>query len=283
MTVFYYDKEKAEQGILFCLGQEDKVLTQEEIQEQGKSELYKNVVTYTGNTVLIGHPIVEGDTVRKATEKELIDLGLLTLTDGEILEGDNIKKIPQPSWQYKWESPNWVVDRSKLQEGEKIEDNKIVKVEKPKGVRIEWNYDTWIYEDKATPEERKDYIGKYIGDELLMQVLAKGCEVTIREESHIQTLDSRKLLVLSSTGSGIMIANNVKQAITNVPWSFNDDGSDSLLLTIEEFNSLALQCLDFVTKCYIVADKLKANDRIDLTIDDFVEELNKLETSQVSI
>lgn len=25
MTVFYYDKEKAEQGILFCLGQEDKI------------------------------------------------------------------------------------------------------------------------------------------------------------------------------------------------------------------------------------------------------------------
>ena len=181
------------------------------------------------------------------------------------------------------ESPNWVVDRSKLQEGEKIEDNKIVKVEKPKGVRIEWNYDTWIYEDKATSEERKDYIGKYIGDELLMQVLAKGCEVTIREKSRIQTLDSRKLLMLSSTGSGIVIANNVKQAITNVPWSFNDDGSDSLLLTIEEFNSLALQCLDFVVKCYVVADKLKTKDRIDLTIDDFIEELKKLETSQVSI
>lgn len=275
MTVFYYDKEKAEQGILFCLGQENKILTQEEIKEQGKEKLYKNVVTYTGDTVLIGHPIIEGDTVRKATEKELIDLGLLTLTDGEILEGDNIKKIPQPSWQYKWESPNWIVDRSKLQEGEKIEDNKIVKIEKPKGVRIEWNYDAWIYEDKATPEERKYYIGKYIGDELLMQVLAKGCEVTIREESHIQTLDSRKLLMLSSTGSGVLMAINSEQSLDTIPWSFNDDGSDSLVLTIDEFNSLALQCLNFVTKCYMVADILKAKDRIDLTIDDFIEELKK--------
>ena len=275
MTVFYYDKEKAEQGILFCLGQEDKVLTQEEIKEQDKEELYKNVVTYTGESVLIGYPIIEGDTVRKATDKELIELGLLTLTDGEILEGDTIKKIPQPSWQYKWESPNWIVDRSKLQEGEKIEDNKIVKIEKPKGVRIEWNYDAWIYEDKATPEERKYYIGKYIGDELLMQVLAKGCEVTIREESHIQTLDSRKLLMLSSTGSGVLMAINSEQSLDTIPWSFNDDGSDSLVLTIDEFNSLALQCLDFVTKCYMVADILKAKDRIDLTIDDFIEELKK--------
>lgn len=25
MIVFYYDKEKAEQGILFCLGQKDKI------------------------------------------------------------------------------------------------------------------------------------------------------------------------------------------------------------------------------------------------------------------
>ena len=156
MIVFYYDKKQAEQGILFCLGQENKILTQEEIKKQGKSELYKNVVTYTGETVLVGYPIVEGDTVRNATDKELIDKGIITLREGEILEGDNIKKIPQPSWQYKWESPNWIIDESKLQSGEIIENGKIKYIAPPDNLIVpKWISPNWV--EGATDLEKVQY------------------------------------------------------------------------------------------------------------------------------
>lgn len=276
MTVFYYDKEKAEQGILFCLGQEDKVLTQEEIQEQGKSELYKNAVTYTGEGVLIGHPIVEVDTVRKATEKELIDLGLLTLTDGEILEGDTIKKIPQPSWQYKWESPNWVVDRSKLQEGEKIEDNKIVKVEKPKGVKIEWNYDTWIYEEKATEDEVAEFIGNLVTS-ILYDVLAIGCEVTIKGNKHQQSLEKSKREALDEQIGAINLAKELGETINLIMWPFKDDGTDTVTMSTDEFKQMVLECHKYGQNCYIAAELLKAKRNINSTIDDFYAELKNVD------
>lgn len=52
MITFYHDKEKAEQGILFCLGQEEKVLTSEEIKEQDKEELYKMWLLIQGKMCL---------------------------------------------------------------------------------------------------------------------------------------------------------------------------------------------------------------------------------------
>lgn len=48
MIVFYYNKENALNGTLFWLRQEDKVITQEEIKEQDKEELYKINYLYRG-------------------------------------------------------------------------------------------------------------------------------------------------------------------------------------------------------------------------------------------
>lgn len=172
-------------------------------------------------------------------------------------------------------------DLSALTDGEVYQDGTIIKKEKPKGVDIQWEYPNWV--DKATEEEIKNYIGKYIGDELLMKVLAKGCEVEIAGEKHTQILDDRKLVILSSTGTGVLISQYSRQGVNSIPWSFNDDGSDSTILTLEQFSQLALQCLDYAMKCYTVADILKAQNRLDVTLEEFLEELKKLETSQVAM
>lgn len=162
MIVFYYDKTKAEQGKLFCLGQEEKVLTEEEIKEQGKEELYSNVVTYTGETVLVGHPIVEGDTVRAATDKELIELGIKELEEGEILEGENIKTIdrPQPYPEaYEWQSPNWILNQELLPDGVWHNGSEFIIEPIPDYISYKWDRPSHSYIDTTTDLQRveKEY------------------------------------------------------------------------------------------------------------------------------
>lgn len=161
MIVFYYDKEKAEQGILFCLGQENKVLTQEEIKEQGKEKLYENAVTYTGDTILIGHPIVEGDTIRVATDKELIELGIKGLEEGEILEGDNIKTVdrPQPYPEaYEWQNTAWVLNQDLLPDGVYHDGNKFVEVPIPDNyIKYHWERPNWIDDTQDIDRVEKQY------------------------------------------------------------------------------------------------------------------------------
>ena len=208
MTVFYYDKEKAEQGILFCLGQEDKVLTQEEIKEQGKSELYENVVTYTGNTVLIGHPIVEGDTVRKATEKELIDLGIKGLEEGEILEGDNIKTVdrPQPYPEaYEWQNTAWVLNQDLLPDGVYHDGNKFVEVPIPDNyIKYHWERPNWIDDTQDIDRVEKQYAEYLILNNPLdwskmeEQGVLEDYKTFMKENEAYLERDSKEIITLSN-------------------------------------------------------------------------------------
>ena len=205
---------------------------------------------------------VEDGIVREATEYEKYQRGQRKLKDREVVFKEEIIYLEE----------GWYIDGEEL-----------IKVPKPNGVKLIFNEETHKWVETATLEEIKDYIGKYIGDELLIQVLAKGCEVEIAGEKHTQILDDRKLIILSSTGTGVLISQYARQGVDSIPWSFNDDGSDSTILTLEQFSQLALQCLDYAIKCYTVADILKAQNRLDVTLEEFLDELEKLNTPQVAM
>ena len=208
MTVFYYDKEKAEQGILFCLGQEDKVLTREEIKEQDKEELYKNVVTYTGESVLIGYPIIEGDTVRVATDKELIELGIKGLEEGEILEGDNIKTVdrPQPYPEaYEWQNTAWVLNQDLLPDGVYHDGNKFVEVPIPDNyIKYHWERPNWIDDTQDIDRVEKQY-AKYLilnnpldWSKMEEQGVLEDYKTFMKENEAYLERDSKEIITLSN-------------------------------------------------------------------------------------
>ena len=146
----YYDKAKAEQGSLYCLGID---LTEEEIKN------LPEYVVYEGEKVFSGYPIIEGEKMRVATLTELIDLGKIKLKEGEILNKEKgiIEKIPQPTWQHKWdfELLKWVPDESKLQDGQYISGNEIITVPRlENAISQEWDKNNHIWIDTTTDLDR---------------------------------------------------------------------------------------------------------------------------------
>lgn len=69
------------------------------------------IIYYVGSYVY-RVPVVEENTVREATGKDLVELGIYTLQEGEILNGENIVNIPKPQDdnEYKWISSEWLID-----------------------------------------------------------------------------------------------------------------------------------------------------------------------------
>ena len=145
-----YDKTKAEQGRLYCLGID---LTEEEIKN------LPEYVVYEGEKVFSGYPIIEGEKMRVATLTELIDLGKIKLKEGEILNKEKgiIEKIPQPTWQHKWdfELLKWVPDESKLQDGQYISGNEVITVPKiENAISQEWDRNNHVWIDTTTDLDR---------------------------------------------------------------------------------------------------------------------------------
>ena len=147
----YYDKTKAEQGILYCLGID---LTEEEI---------KNITIpyciYEGNSLFNGYPIVEGQKLRKATLTELVDLEKIKLKEGEILNREKgiIEKVKQPTWQYSWDFflLKWYPDEKKLEEGQYINGDEIIIVPKlENAISQKWDKAKHIWVDTTTDLDR---------------------------------------------------------------------------------------------------------------------------------
>lgn len=161
-------------------------------------------------------------------------------------------------------------DLSVLDVGEVYQDGTIIKKEKPKGVKIEWEYPNWV--EKATEEEITTYIGNLVTD-LLYEALERGCEVTVNGEKHQQTLADEKRRALLEKVSGIDLKIASGKELSVVAWPFKDDGSDTVVMSVEDFRTMALYCFDYGDNCYIAAELLKAKRKIDSTLDDFYTEL----------
>lgn len=165
-------------------------------------------------------------------------------------------------------------DLSILIDGEIYQDNKITYKAPPEDmVKPKWVYPDWI--EQATEDEITKYVGNLV-TKLLYEALAIGCEVTVKGEKHQQTLENEKRRALNEKISGIDLKIASGKEVTVVPWPFKDDGSDTVVMSVDDFRTMALYCFDYGDNCYVAAELLKAKRKIDSTLDDFYAELDNV-------
>ena len=166
-----------------------------------------------------------------------------------------------------------------LEDGEYIQDGKLIVVEydeKLGYLKRTWNKETHIWYDGATEEEITEHMGVLV-TKLLYDVMAIGCEVTIQEEKHQQSLDDDKRKALNERISGFDLAQELGTPISQVAWPFRDDGTDTVVMSIDEFKQMTSYCLGYGEKCYLAAELLKAKRKVNSTIDDFYNELKNVD------
>lgn len=148
---FYYKREELEKGKLYCVGQFKDRPDVEEIVSKGMEELLKDTIEYESDVPFFGYPIITGNTIRPAEKIDLIRLGLKELEDGEIIDGGKIVEKVKPGFRYTWDGYEWVLDKTKLLEGERLEDGKVVTVNKPFDmIKPEWNKEELKWEERAS-------------------------------------------------------------------------------------------------------------------------------------
>ena len=162
--------------------------------------------------------------------------------------------------------------------GEYLENNQIIKIEydpKLDFIKKIWDKDLHIWKEGATDEEITEHMATSV-TKLLYEVLKLGCEVEINGKKHIQSLSDEKRKALNERKSGFDLAEELGAPITEVFWPFKDDGSDNVLMSAEDFKKMILKCFKYGEQCYIAAELLKAKRKITSTIEDFMTELNNV-------
>lgn len=120
----------------------------------------KNYVIYEGEKPFSGYPIIEGNILRQATLQELVNLGKLVLVDGEKIEDNKIIKIPQPNYYYTWNKKSfiWEADESLLKDGDYLQNGELITVEYDENLgylKRAWNKTEHVWYESATEEEVK--------------------------------------------------------------------------------------------------------------------------------
>ena len=165
-----------------------------------------------------------------------------------------------------------------LIDGEYIEDGKLITVEydeKLGYLKKAWNKEIHVWYEGATEEEITEHMGVLV-TKLLYDVMAIGCEVTIQEEKHQQSLDDDKRKALNERISGFDLAQELGTPVSQVAWPFKDDGTDTVVMSVDEFKQMTLYCLGYGEKCYLAAELLKAKRKVNSTINDFYNELKNV-------
>lgn len=280
MKKYYYDKEKALNQELYCLGIN---LDEKKIQ---------NFVVYEGDSIFSGYPVVEGNILRVATLQELVNLGKLVLVDGEKIEDNKIVKVLQPDYYYRWNKNTfaWEVDENLLKDGDYIQDGKLITVEYDESLRYlkrAWNKQKHVWYESATEEEVKiaycDLIIEYQN-----QVMEAGFVWThLHDEeskTHIQRVrQGIDIPILETAISSLADARAIaeKQSeiplIDSYPWSFDDLGEDICKLTETELRELRLVGNGvFGVAVYKTSGILKQKEpSLSITLNDFLTELKK--------
>lgn len=166
-----------------------------------------------------------------------------------------------------------------LEDGEYIQDNQIIKIEYDESLgylKRTWNKVTHIWYEGATEDEITDHMGVLV-TKLLYDVMDIGCEVTIKENKHQQSLSDDKRKALNERISGFDLAQELGSPITQVAWPFKDDGTDTVVMSVDEFKQMTLYCLGYGEKCYLAAELLKAKRKVNSAIDDFYNELKNVD------
>lgn len=217
-------------------------------------------------------PVMNGDVVRPANPRELVELGFIALDDGAYIEGDNIVKVDSPSWQYMWnkDEKKWIPNPEMLRDGEYIEGEEIKSVVMPIDLVVpKWNKELKTWEDGATDEELKEYYFNKINT-----YKAEILEVGFDFNSHQQKCREKDLALLGNA----IAANEDAQPFTTVPvthWSFNDN--DVVEMSLEELKKLRIAGATFVQAIFTVEAQLKASSpNVKLNKQDFISKINEM-------
>ncbi len=229
-------------------------------------------VTYYLGEEIPSVPVMNGDVVRPANPRELVELGFITLGDGAYIEGDNIIKIDSPSWQYMWnkDEKKWIPNPEMLRDGEYIEGDEIKSVDMPTGLVVpKWNKELNIWQEGATQEEIKEHYFSMINI-FKSEILAVGFDFN----SHQQKCREKDLALLGNA----IAANEDAQPFATIPvthWSFNDH--DVIEMSLDELKKLRIDGATFVQAIFTVEAQLKAsNPNVQLTKQDFISKINEI-------
>lgn len=279
-SYFYYTRESIEnfkiKRQLALMGQEDKILSAEEMEKQGKTELYKDCIIYESDIVFVGYPILENGKLRQATLVELIDLGEQKLLAGEIInrEEGTVEKIEQPTWQYKWdfELLKWLPDETLLNDGQYIEGEKIIEVsyDENLGYLIPvWDKETHTWKEQATEEEKTAHY-KYLINSYKAKILEQGYNYN----EHQQKCREKDLALLGNAVAALDDMTTFTQSDEKkINWAFNDN--DIAIMTETDLRKLRMAGCEFINNIYKIERELKAEEtNLKLTGEEFIRRVN---------
>lgn len=278
MSVYYIknnsiDNFEQVRQIIYA-GAEDKILTKEELKEQNKEELYNDTTIFESDSPFIGYPIRHGNTIRPATRLELINMGYQNLEDGEYIEDEEIKKIEQPSWQYKWviELKKWIPDESTIQDGQYIEGEKIIDVpyDDSLGYLIPaWDNLTHTWKEGATEEQKTEQY-KYLINSYKAKILEQG----FNYNEHQQKCREKDLALLGNAVAALDdMATFSQSEEKKINWAFNDD--DITIMSETDLRKLRMAGCEFINNVYKIEAELKASEvNLKLTGKEFIDKIN---------
>lgn len=214
---------------------------------QGCYPAWNTEIMYATDTKF-SYPILANDVIREKTNEELKVEGIVPLEDGEY-----------------------------IQDGKLI----IVKYDEKLGyLKRAWNKEMHIWYEGASEQEITEHMGELV-TKLLYEVMAIGCEVIIKGEKHQQSLSDDKRKALNERVSGFDLAQELGSPVKQVAWPFRDDGTDTVVMSVDEFKQMTLYCLGYGEKCYLAAELLKAKRKVNATIDDFYAELKNVDSISI--
>lgn len=159
-----------------------------------------------------------------------------------------------------------------LQDGEYIEQGKIIVVPCPEGLlKKKWDSKSHIWKEGATVEELKEYYFNKINT-----YKAEILEVGFNFNGHQQKCREKDLALLGNA----IAANEDAQVYSKTPvshWSFNDH--DVVEMSLEDLKHLRIAGATFVQAIFTVEAQLKASEaNILLEKQDFIKKVDELST-----
>lgn len=207
VMVYYYTKAGIKLGKLNCvIGQEDHVLTPEELERDPyKKELYKDTLLWEGaEPLMAGYPLEDENKsgyVRLATRVELVNMGLDSLHQGEIIQNGAIVTVPRPNNYATWKINQWVTDFDHLPDGVKIidRDKQIVDIVPSPNSYAVWNKATQTWD--TDKEKLQD------GEKLLENGSIEHVERPMDDKAHKWTWDKVQYIWVNSISPDELKAN----------------------------------------------------------------------------
>ena len=244
MSVYYITNDSIDNfNITYklkCVGIENKILTEEELKQQNKVELYKDTTTYENDNPFIGYPIRQDNTIRPAIRVELIKLDLIKLEEGEYLEGDEIIYIKYD------ESLGYF--------------------------RPSWNKETHKWIESAGLEEQ-NIIYKNNINFFKSQILQNGFDF----KGHQQKCREKDLALLGNAVSALddMQTFSMVTEEHKINWSFNDN--DIISMTETDLRKMRIAGANFINNVYKIEAELKASQPNNkLTIQEFKDKIDAI-------